>query len=48
MELFVGDPAVNTTMKAQGLRVAAIQWGPDSLDFMCHGLQCLRKLLMHK
>ena len=47
MELYVGEPAVSQTMKANGLKVAAITWGPDSLDFMCHGFQCLRKLTMH-
>ena len=38
MELFVGEKAVTTTMQAKGLKVASIVWGPDALDFMCHGL----------
>ena len=41
MELFVGEKAVTSTMQANGLKVASIVWGPESLDFMCHGFQCV-------
>ncbi|CAE7647761.1 unnamed protein product, partial [Symbiodinium necroappetens] len=47
LEMHGGEANVTSTMKKNGISVASITWGPDSLDFMSHGFPCLRNLIMH-
>ncbi|OLP73664.1 hypothetical protein AK812_SmicGene47024, partial [Symbiodinium microadriaticum] len=37
LEMHGGEANVTSTMKKNGISVASITWGPDSLDFMSHG-----------
>ena len=47
LEMHGGEANVTSTMKKNGISVASITWGPDSLDFMSQGFPCLRNLIMH-